>query len=48
MSLIAFTGSSIERRQFSPVKKELNQKYEARVQPKPKYPAVLRLDGWCN
>jgi hypothetical protein len=44
MSLIAFTGSSTERRQLSAVKKELDQEYETRVQPKTKYPAVLRLD----
>ena len=53
MALIAFTGSSTERRQLSAVKRELDQEYEAqlisitslqRVQPKPKYRAVLRLD----
>jgi hypothetical protein len=51
--------AEFERRQLSAVKKELDQEYEAqvdsiaslqRVQPKPKYPAVLRLDPrwWCN
>ena len=54
MFLIAFTGSSTERRQLSDVKKERDQEYEVqvdlnrkllqKVQPKPKYPAVLRLD----
>ena len=53
MSLIAFTGSSTERRKLSAVKKKRDQEYEVQVdlnrkpskgQPKPKYPAVLRLD----
>jgi hypothetical protein len=53
MFLIAFTGSSTERRQLSAVKKERDQEYEVQVDlnrkpskgpAKPKYAAVLRLD----
>jgi len=54
MFLIAFTGSSTERRQLSAVKKERDQEYEVQVDlnRKPskgpaqtkKNPAVLRLD----
>jgi hypothetical protein len=53
MFLIAFTGSSAERRQLSAVKKERDQEYEVQVDlnrkpskgaAQPKYPAVLRLD----
>ena len=57
MFLIAFTGSSTERRQLSAVKKERDQEYEVQVDldRKPskgpaqtkKNPAVLRLDPRC-